>query len=176
MSEARKARDRLRKANNPAKDKIAKKRKTDRDASSETYHWFFTYNNPKHPEAKDELIGIFTACCKCFGFQLEEGDSKTPHYQGNVTLLNQTATPSKLVGDKHKGIHWERTKNVAAAKNYCGKPEGRLDGPWVYNTKTDWFKIALSSKTKDEAIAIIKQHCAKDWCNNGQRIEENLAR
>lgn len=81
-----------------------------------------------------------------------------------------------------QGIHWERTRNAGAARVYCGKAEGRLDGPWVFGQNKGGggggrgYKLALEAKSSSEAIQAIKENHPRDWFNNGQRIRENVER
>jgi len=150
---------------------------------SQTTCWFFTFNNPTHPQDGEVLYHILSQICKSFGFQYERGAEGTPHYQGEIQLLNKTRTPSGLIKDPDgegvfQSIHWERTKNLGAARKYCGKEEGRIDGPWRFgqNKSKGGYHLALEAKSKDEALEVIKVNHPRDWFNNGQRIRENVDR
>lgn len=72
--------------------------------------------------AHDHLVGIY--------FQLEEGtDGKTPHYQGLVQFRN----PIGLAGARKvfpRGHLEQRKGTFQQAKEYCGKDETRVAGPW----------------------------------------------
>jgi len=123
---------------------------------------------------------------RSFGFQYEKGASGTPHYQGEVQLLNPTRKPSKLfrVPDTEDEflfleVHWEPTRNPRAAREYCGKAEGRIDGPWRYGQngqRGGGYTLAMEAKTLDEATTAIKKHHPRDWFNNGERIRSNLSK
>lgn len=88
--------------------------------------WFFTWNHPEHPSDKEWLCSL---PFRYLRFQYEEGKQGTPHYQGVLCTKSQT-TLSAL---KRSSCipHLEACLNINAAKAYCGKPEGRLDGPWT---------------------------------------------
>lgn len=100
-------------------------------APKKSRHWFFTLNNPMevpldHSQMEQLLHSLGPTK---FVFQLEEGDSKTPHYQGCVSVKNPIAMPRNLCPQ----IHWETTRDWSKASAYCMKDEGRLAGPWVHN-------------------------------------------
>ncbi len=59
--------------------------------------------------------------------QLEEGKQGTPHFQACVGYK----APRRLARMRKDfpGCHIEVTKNALAAWNYCGKADGRLEGP-----------------------------------------------
>lgn len=91
------------------------------------YHWwFFTWNNPIHPADKERLCGM---PFRYLRFQYEEGKQGTPHYQGVFALKHQSTFSAVK---RRTGIpHLEAALDPKAAAAYCGKPEGRLDGPWT---------------------------------------------
>lgn len=67
---------------------------------STCFNWFFTFNNPNHDGGDGEVLyHALSSICSCFGFQYEQGDGGTPHYQGNVNLFNRTRQPSKFIKD-----------------------------------------------------------------------------
>lgn len=151
---------------------------------SNTTQWFFTFNNPTHPQDGELLYYILSGCCKSFGFQYERGTTGTPHYQGEIQLLNKTRKPSKELrgpdGDLLlQEIHWERTRCPGAARKYCGKAEGRIDGPWRFGQNQGGgggYKLALEAKSETEALSLIKCNHPRDWFNNGDRIRQNVVR
>lgn len=144
--------------------------------------WFFTFNNPEHPLEGELLYYHLSQVCRSFGFQYEAGENGTPHYQGEVQLLKKTRYASEvIVGEDDcplfPQIHWEPTRNPGAARKYCGKDEGRLDGPWRYGqngAKGGGYGLALEAKSQDEALQIIKTMHPRDWFNNGDRIRANV--
>lgn len=154
--------------------------------------WFFTWNNPDHNPVVDEkgveygggdgmvLFDLLSKHCRAFGFQYEEGENGTPHYQGQVQFLKRISYPSELMKDPDgelifQGIHWEKTRFLAAARNYCSDPhkKGFLDGPWVFGqvgSKCNGYTQALVAKDKAEALSAIRTQHTRDWYNNGERI------
>ncbi len=87
--------------------------------------WCFTLNNPTEDEVflLDDRMDYLV-------YQLEQGESETPHYQGyihfkQVKSLNQL---KKL----NVRTHWENAHGTAKQnQTYCTKVP-RLDGPWEY--------------------------------------------
>lgn len=66
-------------------------------------------------------------------YQLEVGESGTPHLQGYVHFTEQRsmATVKRLLGYGH--VHLERRKGKhSEARAYCMKEDTRRDGPWEY--------------------------------------------
>lgn len=91
----------------------------------------FTINNPtEEDKAQVESLKDLPHF-KYLIYQLEEGENKTPHYQGYVQYSQPQAY--KVTTDVLK-----RGRVVSAAgtpqqnQRYCSKNEGRLDGPWEY--------------------------------------------
>lgn len=93
--------------------------------------WCFTCNNP--PRSPSSVVSVLTSLNAAFCFQLETGDSGTPHYQGVVRFRVKRAfsTVVKKTAAALPGAHWERCKALASAIAYCQKPEGRVAGPWI---------------------------------------------
>lgn len=88
-------------------------------------YWCFTLNNPKD----GELDNLLSACAK-FIYQLEEGEEKTPHYQGFACLSKRL----RLQGIKKlcPRAHFEPTNGTLMDNYaYCTKPEGVLAGPFI---------------------------------------------
>lgn len=91
---------------------------------SQSKNWCFTLNNPEvQLEWADNV--------KYAVWQLEQGESGTPHYQGYVEFkTNQRFNALKLLQPR---AHWEpRRKTRVAAIKYCTKDDSRIDGPWFY--------------------------------------------
>lgn len=91
--------------------------------------WFFTYNNPEI--SATQLTQLLTSAgdVNKFAFQLEVGESGTPHFQGVCCWRNQIQFSTLKHLDTN--IHWEPCKNIRAALQYCTKSDTRKDGPWV---------------------------------------------
>lgn len=108
----------------PVKNMQAKVPKT-----SQSKNWVFTLNNPVVQIEWPDFV-------KYAVWQLEKGESGTPHYQGYVEFkTNQRLGAVRVV---LPGAHWEnREKPRAAAIKYCEKEEGRQDGPWYYPSKEE---------------------------------------
>lgn len=77
-------------------------------------HWFLTWNN--YPEDWERF---FTESSSISSYILgkEVGKNGTPHIQGQVSF-NKKVRPKGLFPDS---IHWEKTKKVRDAINYCSK-------------------------------------------------------
>ncbi len=85
---------------------------------SQLYQWFFTLNNWEQKDVL-HLKMRFTKMCKWWVFEEEIGKNGTPHLQGNISLKLKLRQSSIIKWDKR--IHWEPTKNVTAAIEYCMK-------------------------------------------------------
>lgn len=85
--------------------------------------WFFTWNNPKVGVA--QITNYFSEICVEYVFQLEKGESGTPHYQGVVRYPNPVSNWPAMK------CHWERCRNWRQAVKYCSKRIGRIEGPWT---------------------------------------------
>lgn len=90
--------------------------------------WCFTINNP------DALLSPPKGC-KGFIYQLEIGDSGTPHYQGVIVFdkpIRFTTCKNRLP----EGAHIEPARNWMASLRYCQKEETRVAGtsPHFYGT------------------------------------------
>jgi len=92
--------------------------------------WAFTLNNPHEVSMTPELLEqkFHSLGAVGFVFQLEEGASKTPHYQGCLKVKNPIAMPKHVCPQ----IHWETARNWDKLTSYCQKAEGRLAGPWAF--------------------------------------------
>lgn len=106
----------------------ARKRKGDAYHGQVFRNWFFTWNNPTMPTDKDRLLKW--RAIKYIIFQLEEGDSGTPHLQGMLMLRNATSCSAIQKKFDHEFSFLEPLKSEDGASKYCGKTKGRLDGPW----------------------------------------------
>lgn len=88
----------------------------------------FTLNNPAkpYPEFNEQIHQYLT-------YQLEVGDSGTPHLQG-VVQFQEKKTLKAVRQSISEKAHFEvmMASDEEDAIHYCHKEEGRLDGPWVY--------------------------------------------
>lgn len=104
----------------------------------------FTTNNPGdyRPEFSDKMNYLI--------YQLEEGESGTPHLQGYVQFKTQHRITGviKIILNSHISV---ARGTPEENKTYCTK-EPRLDGPWEYGTQTTQGKRT----DLDGAIEIIR--------------------
>ena len=97
--------------------------------NAQTRAWVFTLNNPDRgtsiPPSEDPL----TWGTQYVIFQLERGESGTPHLQGYCLFpTNRRLAALRRLAPK---AHWEpRRGSHEQARDYCRKEEGRVDGPW----------------------------------------------
>jgi len=96
--------------------------------------WCFTMNNPTM--SGDELAEKLKNAgnVKGFVFQLEEGESGTPHFQGYVEFSEKQRVSAlkKLTGQSaHVSV---ANGNKESNLKYCTKEEGRKEGPWTWGT------------------------------------------
>jgi hypothetical protein len=96
-------------------------------------HFCFTFNNP----GAADLVTLFTIKpeVRYAIWQLEKGESGTPHYQGYIELVKtcRVSSMAKLIPRAHFEV---RRGTREEAREYCRKDEGRLAGPWEYGTWT----------------------------------------
>lgn len=84
--------------------------------------WVFTHNNPTGDLPVWDKI-------RYVSWQLEKGESGTPHWQGYVEL----SAPQRLAAMKKwlPGAHFEQRKGTREeARAYTRKEDTRVDGPW----------------------------------------------
>lgn len=97
--------------------------------------WCFTLNNP-HAQIDVDYIEpwIGNGLRYCI-YQLEVGESGTPHYQGYLEL--DRGQRLSYVTSHLEGAHFEpRRGTQQQAMDYCRKEESRVDGPWEFGTPT----------------------------------------
>lgn len=89
--------------------------------------WCFTINNPDS-DTESQLSQLFDSCE--YAYQLEVGDSGTPHYQGMLIFKN--AVRFNTLKKKLPTAHLEKMRGTTAeAYKYCTKVETRIEGPWT---------------------------------------------
>lgn len=84
-------------------------------------HWCFTLNNYSRGDITD-IKEMSSAIVPRFVFQEEKGENGTPHLQGYVQFA--TKKRPKGIFKNHK-IHWEKTRDVKKAIEYCQKEDTR---------------------------------------------------
>lgn len=85
--------------------------------------WFFTWNN--YPGDWETKVKPLINLCAKYSMQPEIGACGTPHIQGCLTL-KKAARWSEL--GLPPTVHWEATRNSAAALAYCAKAQSKA-GP-----------------------------------------------
>ncbi len=89
--------------------------------------WVVTLNNPSDPTV---LLEDYSEVSYAI-WQLESGDSNTPHLQGYVEWKNKKS----LSGCKrqHSTAHWAVRRGTRdQARDYCRKEETRVSGPYEH--------------------------------------------
>lgn len=82
-------------------------------------NWFFTLNNYSD---NDISILLNHPDINKYCFQEEKGENGTPHLQGCIEFKTKVRPVGKF---ENKGFHWEKTKSVKAAIEYCSKIDTR---------------------------------------------------
>lgn len=120
--------------------------------------WFFTLNNPKEHGFQNEncVIDLWKGLkCAKYMLQLEKGNEGTEHYQGVIYLENPVCFDTvKQLCDK---IHWEKTKSLKFAIDYCSKSESRIAGPWALNCASTLKPIPPLKGWQLEALAMTEK-------------------
>lgn len=103
----------------------------------------FTINNPTDvagepgnfvtPESVLHCNGHLPAGISYVVYQKEQGEQQTPHYQGYIVFANPVSMGVVKNTLGSPAAHVERAKgNDDQNKEYCTKPDGRLEGPWEF--------------------------------------------
>lgn len=89
-------------------------------------NWCFTLNNPEGTE-----LPFLPASLSYVVWQLERGESGTPHFQGYAEFKSR----QELSALKKwlPAAHWEvRKGSQSEARDYCMKEDSRVSGPWEH--------------------------------------------
>jgi hypothetical protein len=99
---------------------------------SKAHAWCGTLNNPRMPgEDLKETLMAESKATYCV-FQLEKGESGTPHYQLYIRFKNAVGLDTCKKRLILHGWHLEQAKgNAEQNKKYCTK-EPRVAGPWEF--------------------------------------------
>ena len=99
-------------------------------ARAEAINWLFTINNPSAQHEED----LGTVPYRYLIFQYEQGEEGTVHIQGYFVLQQKMRLTAlkKLLPTAHLEV---RRGTHLQAKDYCSKPETRLDGPYEYGSE-----------------------------------------
>lgn len=93
-------------------------------------YWCFTYNNYKI-EQIETLEHTLKNESDWYVFQEETGENGTPHLQGTICFKKRLRLTELKCFDNN--IHWEKTKAINKAKEYCTKTETRTGKIYTYN-------------------------------------------
>ncbi|AJD07558.1 replication-associated protein [Sewage-associated circular DNA virus-31] len=106
-----------------------------RSVGPKVMRWCVTWNNPN--VTGDEVAERLNASDKVKGyvFQLEKGESGTPHFQMYIEFTGQVYAAGVRKTIKHEGVSTFRCNGTKAQNvKYCTKDDDRLGGPWIHGT------------------------------------------
>lgn len=136
-------------------------------ANVRSKRWLVTINNPAGPHVdtfKIEGIVIYAV------WQLETGQSGTPHIQGYVEL-NVKSRRSSVRELAPRG-RWESARGTALHnKTYCTKDADRLEGPWEIGaamsqgTRLDLEEVRVKIKEGVPTLELAESNFGQ-WCRN----------
>jgi len=150
----------------------------------------FTVNNPTEQLNPDWWTEEEQNNTRFVVWQLEMGESGTPHLQGYMEMkavkrLRQIQAMEGLTGG-----HFETRKGTKAqAVDYCKKEEGRLEGPWFWpdkatveasltgqgqRTDLERFTTALTAGTPDRELALEQPVTFLKFSQHAQRFRMAL--
>lgn len=90
--------------------------------------WCFTVNNPVEP-----YLSFDSTHVQCLVYQLERGESGTPHLQGYIEFTRRrTISQVKQYTGLERAHVERRLGSKEQAINYCTKDDGRIAGPWLF--------------------------------------------
>lgn len=112
-------------------------------SNTRSKHWCFTINNP--PE--NNIPGTWSNI-KYAVWQLEKGESLTPHLQGYVSFTNEPAR--KSLQKMAPGTHWTVALGTAKQNTvYCTKKDTRVEGPWFKGAMAQGKRTDMDRLKKD---------------------------
>lgn len=129
-------------------------------------NWVFTLNNPVFPLDNPRVWAIGVQYCV---WQLESGESGTPHIQGYLVYKNKKSL--NQLKALHRRVHWEQRRGSHdEAKEYCLKDDGRIaegeefgDEPRGRGARTDLEEVRLMIVAGSKEIEIANEHFGT-WC------------
>jgi len=142
-------------------------------ARNPSKNWVFTINNPtQHMLVRPDLTNpadpsTWLILCQYIVYQLEQGESATPHYQGYLVLKE----PQRISFLRRLSpiAHWEiRNGSHQQAKDYCTKAEGRLSEPIEMGEEP---RLPGRKASDDRFASIVKM--IKEGATDGQIIDED---
>jgi len=131
---------------------------------SKAKNWVFTVNNPEVGAVltPEEWPQAAYAC-----WQLEEGESKTPHFQGFVQFKNKLSLSQVKALSGLERAHLEVMRGKAEQnKVYCTKEGGRLAGPF------EWGVMQAGQGTRTDVLAI--KSAVDDGASRSELYEEHF--
>lgn len=127
-------------SSSPGNTKKERKTKNSVPTVNPAIAWVFTLNNPNLPE--DHNIIRNNPKIKEYQYQLERGESGTPHFQGFLRFYSK-ARPKSIIPDTR--IHWEVMRgSVAENRIYCSKNDDVIEGPWYKGIRPTRPKCSIN--------------------------------
>jgi len=121
--------------------------------------WCFTLNNP----SEDEVLlpqSWDPEDYKYLVYQLERGESGTPHLQGYISMEKRITFNVFRTWFPDARAHIEVAKGTAAQnKTYCTKTQDKIEGPWEFGVMPEQGKRSdlLAVKEKLDSGATLKE-------------------
>ena len=100
------------------------------DRQTRCREWVFRLSNPTIPGEEYSLSLVSKDNVRYFSFQLEIGDSGTPHFQGYIEMIRSTRfnAMKELLGN---GVWLDKRRGTRdQARAYTQKEDTHVDGPW----------------------------------------------
>jgi len=104
-------------------------------------NWCFTWNNPQQYDDNVDWSEVAEppnawSNVQYVVWQLEQGESGTPHYQGYAQFTKRMSL-KQLKEELPAVSHWEARRGThEKAKAYCMKEDSRIAGPWEHGQET----------------------------------------
>lgn len=148
--------------------------------SGKARSFVFTLNNPDEKGFNETTVSrvLKEQGAKKFTFQLERGNSGTPHFQGVVSFHNPRHVSKIVYIFTHQGkpcAHWEVCRNLKASIKYCSKKDTRLSHPITGGTSErppQGNTSSVVAKWKDLSSKLDKKERLKIWRSANALLEE----
>jgi len=150
----------------------------------------FTVNNPQEQLNPDWWTEDEQTNTRFVVWQLEMGESGTPHLQGYMELKQTKRLRQIQAMEGLTGGHFETRRGTKAqAIDYCKKDEGRLEGPWFWpdeqtvnaslvgqgqRTDLERFTQALAAGAQDRELALEQPVTYLKFSQHAQRFRMAL--
>lgn len=145
-------------------------------STAQTRAWCFTLNNPNRNEPLLATEDPTKWGASYLVYQLEQGESGTPHYQGYLYFPSnrRLAALHRLAPRAHfeprRGTHDQ-------ARDYCRKEEGRLDGPWEQGEppaagKRNDLMLLMADVKQGMSERDIAEKYGATWARNHNAIDK----